>query len=155
MDPFEQVWETSRHNSWSWGYPTALVLGVVVLIALSLIRKAALRRPLKAVAILAFAFVATEFSAREIHEKWRLRGEWADAHKDQMTDAGWDALTVDGANRALGPLLHGVQAALLLVAVAFVLGVIRRAAFPAASSKADPDAPESDIAKPSPLSSST
>jgi heme/copper-type cytochrome/quinol oxidase subunit 4 len=76
MDPFEQVWETSRHNSWSWGYPTALVLGVVVLIALSLIRKAALRRPLKAVAILAFAFVATEFSAREIHEKmatsWRM-----------------------------------------------------------------------------------
>lgn len=128
MDAFEQVWETSRHNSWSWGYPTALLLGIFVLIVFSFIRKSALRRPLKVVAILAYAFVATDFSAREIQEKWRLRGEWADTHKDQMTDAGWNALTVDGANLTLGPLIYGFQATVLLVAIAFVLFVIRKTA---------------------------
>ena len=146
MDPFEQIWETSRHNSWSWGYPTALVLGVIALIGLSLIRKLALRRALKVIAILVFTLVATEFSALEIQETWRLRGEWAATHKEQMTDAGWNALTVDGANRTLGPLLYGAQAALLFVAAAFVLMLIRRTAFRAVSSTAQADTCESDVA---------
>ncbi len=153
MDAFEQVWETSRHNSWSWGYPTALLLGVCALIVFSFIRNSVLRRVLKAIAIVAFAFVATEFSAREIQEKWRLRGEWADTHRDQMTDAGWAALTADGANLTLGPLIYGVQAMAIFVAVAFILSVIRQIACRALTSNANADTIHSDIAKPMPTSS--
>ncbi len=100
---------------------------------------------------MAFAFVATDFSAREIQEKWRLRGEWADSHKDQMSDADWNTLTMDGANLTLGPLIYGFQATVLLVAIAFVLFVIRKTACHFASSKANTDKTESDIAKPLPM----
>lgn len=153
MDAFEQVWETSRNNSWSWGYPTAIWLGAVVLIVFSFIRKSALRRPLKVVAILAFSVVATDFSAREIQEKWHLRGEWADTHKDQMTDAGWDALTADGANLTLGPLIYGFQAMAIFAAIAFVIVFIRQVTCRAVSSKANADTTDPDIAKTIPTSS--
>ena len=154
MEPFEQIWETSRHNSWSWGYPTSLLLGVIVLSVLALVRKTALRRLLAVVAILAFTLVAAELSAREIREKWRLRREWADSHKDQMTDAAWSALTVDGANLTLGPLLYGAQAAVLFVAAALMLAGIRRSAFPVASTRARSAASERDDSKPVPVASS-
>ena len=58
------------------------------------------------------ASLAADFSAREIQEKWRIRGEWAETHKDRMTDAGWDALMTDGANLVLGPLIYEFQAIL-------------------------------------------
>jgi hypothetical protein len=128
MEAFEQVWETSRNNAWSWGYPTAIGLGVALLIALSFVHNSAVRRTSKVIAIVALAFVAAEFSSREVQEKWRLRVAWADAHEDHMKESDWNTLTVDGANRTLGPLIYGFQAMAMFIGVALVLSVIRKTA---------------------------
>ena len=106
-------------------YPTAIWCGGGILVALSVITNRWLRRIGKLAAIFGFALLATEFSAQEIQEKWRLRREWADLHPTQMTEDGFSALTVDGANLTLGPLIFGFQAFLLFVAIAVVLSVLR------------------------------
>ncbi|QDV62289.1 hypothetical protein [Crateriforma conspicua] len=127
MDPFNQIWESSRTNDYSWGYPAVVWAGVGVLIALSLIRHNVLRRILKVIAIGGLVMTATQWSSSEIEEKWRIRAEWADTHPAEMTEQGYEALTVDGANRTLGPLIYGFQAGLIFVGVAAVLFVIRLA----------------------------
>ena len=129
MDPFGQVWESSRTNAFSWGYAATLYAGVGVLIVLSVIQRYAFRRTLKAIAIFGLAIIATQWSASEIEEKWRIRREWADAHPAEMTQEGYMGLTVDGANRSLGPLIYGFQAFLLFCVVAIALFVIRAMMF--------------------------
>lgn len=125
METFEQIWETSRTNSLSWMYPTALWVGVGVLITLGFIKRPWLRRTGKLIAIAGFVFFATEFSAQEIQEKWRLRREWADRNPTQMTEDGLSALVADGANLTLGPLKNGFQAFLLFAAVTIALAILR------------------------------
>jgi hypothetical protein len=125
METFDQIWESSRTNAWSWVYPTVLWAGVGLLIALSLFRTGWIRRASKTIAILALTVVATEYARLEIQEKWRIRGEWADAHQTLMTPSDQEALTVDGANLTLGPLIHGVQAFALFVVVAVALSAVR------------------------------
>jgi len=49
METFEQIWETSRTNSWSWAYPLVMWTGIGALIALSLLRNRWLRRSAKVV----------------------------------------------------------------------------------------------------------
>lgn len=83
-----------------------------------------MRRIGKLVAAFGFAILATRFSAQEIHEKWRLRHEWADLHPAEMTEDGWQALTVDSANLTLGPLISGFQALLVFVGIAVFLSVL-------------------------------
>ena len=107
METFDQIWESSRTNAWSWVYPTVLWAGVGLLIALSLVRAGWIRRAAKITAIIGLSVVATEYAHRDIQEKWRIRGEWADAHPTLMTPADQEALTVDGANLTLGPLIYG------------------------------------------------
>jgi hypothetical protein len=46
-----------------------------------------------------------------------------------MTEDGYMGLTVDGANRAMGPLIYGFQAFLLFCIVAVSLFVIRAMMF--------------------------
>ncbi|TWU27998.1 hypothetical protein [Novipirellula artificiosorum] len=125
MDPFEQIWESSRINDYSWGYPAVVWAGVGVLVALSLIRHNAFRRILKVVAIFGLAMMATQWSASEIQEKWRIRREWADTHPAEMTEQGYEALTVDGANLTLGPLIYGFRSGLIFIGVAAALFVFR------------------------------
>lgn len=125
MDPFEQIWDSSRTNDYSWGYPAVVWAGVGMLVVLSLIRHAVLRRILKVVAIVGLTMMATQWSSAEIEEKWRIRGEWADTHPAEMTEQGYEALTVDGANRLLGPVIYGFRAGLIFIAVATILLVVR------------------------------
>jgi hypothetical protein len=152
MNAFEQAWESSRHNAWSWGYPTTLALAVAVVIALSFVRRSVLRRTLKVIAILSFSFIATDFSDREIREKWRLRSQWADTHTDQMREADWDALTVDGANLQLGPIIYGLQATVVLVGIAFVCFLVRMGLFQLRTSKQIRDASDVKVGEPYPMS---
>jgi hypothetical protein len=125
MESFQQIWESSRTNAWSWGYPTVLWTGVGLLIVLSLVRTEWMRLGAKTVVIVALAVVATKFFWWEIQEKWRIRGEWAQAHSALMTPADREALTCDGANLTLGPLIFGFQAFMLFVAAAAALSVVR------------------------------
>ena len=142
MDAFDQIWETSRTNDYSWGYPVVVWAGVGVIVLLSLIRHNVLRRILKVVAIGGLAMTATQWSSSEIEEKWRLRAEWADTHPAEMTEQGYEALTIDGANRLLGPLIYGVQAGLIFVGVAAFLFVIRVAIRKRPSKTSDEAPPE-------------
>lgn len=123
---FEEIWETSRRNSFSWGYPATILCGGIILALLSLIPGSSVRRILKVVTILGFGLIALDFSAREIAEKWRLRHEWADDHGEQMTEAQRESLYADGANLTLGPLIDGVRAFGSLIGVAAVLFFTRR-----------------------------
>jgi hypothetical protein len=125
MSSFEQIWESSRTNTLSWLYPTALWYGAAVIVALYLMKDVWLRRIGKLVAIAVFSVAATEFSVQNIQEKWRIRREWAESHPERMTGDGLEALSVDGANLLLGPLLQGCQAFLLFVGVAIVLSILR------------------------------
>ena len=144
MEPFEQIWESSRTNDYSWGYPAVVWAGVGVLIVLSLIRHNVLRRILKVVAIGGLVMTATQWSSSEIEEKWRIRAEWADTHPAEMTEQGYEALTVDGANRAFGPLIYGFQAGLIFIGVAASLFVIRFAIRKRLSDPPDNAKPESE-----------
>ncbi len=125
MDPFEQIWESSRTNSLSWMYSTVLYSGVAVIVALSFIKNQWLRLIGTLAVIAVFPALATGFASQEIQEKWRIRRDWADSHPGQMTQDGLEALTVDGANLTLGPLIYGVQAFLLFAAVAVALMIFR------------------------------
>lgn len=125
METLEQIWESSRTNASSWGYSTVLWTGVVLLMALSLVRTEWMRRGAQIVVIVALTVVATKFSWLEIQEKWRIRGEWAQAHSTLMTPADREALTCDGANLTLGPLIYGFQALMLFVVVAVALFLVR------------------------------
>lgn len=126
MESFEQIWESSRTHSLSWMYPTALWCGAGTLVVLCAIGNRWLRRFAKLVVIAIFSVMAVEFASHEIQEKWRLRREWAELYPERMTEEGYDALTVDGANMTLGPLIHGIQAFLLLAAVAALPWVLRK-----------------------------
>lgn len=128
MESFEQIWESSRTNSLSWMYPTALWCGAGALVVLGAIGNRWLRRFAKLVVIAISSVLAVGFASQEIQEKWRLRREWAELHPERMTEEGYDALTVDGANMTLGPLIHGIQAFLLLAAVAALLCGLRKLA---------------------------
>lgn len=137
METFEQIWQSSRVNSFTWMYQAALWCGCFVLVALGYIRNPRLRRSGKLAAIAIFSLLATESSAREIFEKWRLRREWADLHPQQMTEDASHALTVDGANLTLGPLIFGFKAFLLFLGMALVLSLLRAAK---AKPQSQPDA---------------
>lgn len=127
MDTFEQIWESSRTNRFSWAYPAVIWGGFAILIVLSLLRQRVLRRCAKLVAIFGLTAIAIEGAGREISEKWRLRREWAGANASQMTPEGENALTVDGANLTLGPLIYGFQAFIVLCVAALVISLIRSA----------------------------
>lgn len=125
MDSFEQIWESTRTNSLSWMYPWTLYCGVATIIALSIVSNAWLRRTAKLSVIAVFSALATHFSAQDIQAKWRIRRSWADSHPGQMTQDKLEALTVDGANLTLGPLIYGLQAFVLFTAVAVGLTILR------------------------------
>ncbi|MBB3209869.1 hypothetical protein FHS27_005714 [Rhodopirellula rubra] len=125
METFEQVWETSRVNGYSWVYPCVVWSGIAILILLSLIRRTVLRRIAKLIAIIGLTIFATHSSAVEIQEKWRIRGQWADLHSDQMSESDMNALMADGANLVIGPFFNGFVAMLNFSVVALSLLVIR------------------------------
>ena len=124
-DAFIQVWDESRTNAWTWAYPLFLKGAVVVLVLLSLIRHALLRRAIKLVSRIAFTIAATYLAGLDIQEKWSIRHAWADANLDKMTDEDWQALTAD-TNYTLGPIFHGFQAAGYFWLVLLILFCIRQ-----------------------------
>jgi hypothetical protein len=148
VSPFEQIWESSRTNSWSWGYPTVLTISIVILIALSLVPQPTLRHVAKVLVILACGFATIKLSAREIEEKWSIRWDWAQRHENTLSDAEREALTADGANRALGPFLIGMQTVVWLTALCGVLYVIRKIVNWFGSRRSILDVP--DVESPSP-----
>lgn len=123
---FEEVWEMSRSNSFTWGYPAAILCGGIVLVLFSRIPRSVVRRTLKVATILGFGYIAFDFSAREIAEKWSLRHEWGIANREHMTKAQQDSLFADGANRTLGPLIYGFEATAFLAGIALIQSVARR-----------------------------
>lgn len=137
MQTFEQIWESSRTNAWSWGYPTVVICGVLLLIGLSCIRSATWRRSLKVLIAIVLTILATDFAGREIIEKWQLRRNWAAAHREQLTPRQQDALITDGANLTLGPVFSGAQAAFIFLGTGVVLYILRLIALRISASEAE------------------
>ncbi|MCA9260153.1 MAG: hypothetical protein KDA61_13165, partial [Planctomycetales bacterium] len=109
----------------SWRYPASLGCGVVALLLAGWISRDAIRRMVVTLVVLAGTLAATEYAGEEIFEKWRLRRVWAETHPDLMTPAGNDALYADGANLAMGPLIKGGQAFVVLVGAAAAMAAVR------------------------------
>lgn len=124
METFEQIWESSRHNAYSWMYPTVMSCGMASLVALSVIRHRYVRRIGKLLVIAAFSLLATTAAEVEISEKWIIRRRWAEMHPERMTSDGSMALQAD-TNLTLGPLIVGAQTLVLFVAVAMLLRFFR------------------------------
>ena len=107
MTPFEQMWETSRHNMWS-GYTTSVLsCGIAGILLTALIPNRWIRRCGYLFVTLATAWIATEFASLEIEEKWRIRYAYTEKHRDVLSEDERFAVTVDGANRLVGPLIYG------------------------------------------------
>ena len=105
----DAIWESSRHNDWSYTLPLVLNIGTAVLILLAFFPLKWLRWVLNVFAVLAMGYFAIEYSSMEIEEKWRIRNEWILTNQDSLTEKERSAGTVDAANRVLGPILIGGQ----------------------------------------------
>lgn len=126
MDPFDAMWEAARHNAWSGYVPLTLNITTAVLVAVAFIRIGWLRWLLNLVVVLACVAFAIEYSSREIEEKWRLRYEYVEQHRDALTERQQAAGIADGANRTLGPILIGGFGAVARCSMVLViLGVAR------------------------------
>ncbi|WP_157606020.1 hypothetical protein [Schlesneria paludicola] len=121
MGSFEQIWESSRHNCWSFAYPLVMLCGIAVLVGVSFIRHTLRRRVANILAVIFLSFVAAEVSSWETTEKWRIRSDWASKNTAQMTEIHRAALIADGANLALGPVVSGMQAFLIFCGVLVVI----------------------------------
>ena len=104
---FEQIWESSRHNDYSWMLPSVLCVGTLVLILLNWIRKPAARRVLKVLLAITFTYLAVQASSAAIFEKWRIRYEWGKQNRSSVTEQEDTALCADGANLLMGPFIYG------------------------------------------------
>lgn len=125
-DGLDAIWESSCHNDWSYALPLVLNIGTVVLIALALVPIKSLRWTLNVFAVLVMGYFAIEYSSKEIEEKWRIRNEWVQTNQDSFTEKEQSAVTVDGANRVLGPILIGGQSTVFRAGIVFaVLAMIR------------------------------
>lgn len=127
----ESIWETSRTNDWSFALPLILNIGTAVLVAIAFVPVKGLRWMLSAIAIVAMGCFATEYASMEIEEKWRIRSEWVRDHEDSLTENEMSAVSADGANRVLGPLLIGgfsvvTRAAIVLTGLALARLVVSR-----------------------------
>ena len=134
FESLDAIWESSRHNSWSFALPLILNIGTAILIVIAFVQPTWLRWTLNVFAVLAMGYFAIEYSSMEIEEKWRIRSEWGKANHDSLTESDRFAVTVDGANRVLGPILVGgksaaIRAGLVLLGLAvsrFVLVRLRK-----------------------------
>lgn len=114
------IWESSRHNDWSYALPLVLNIGTAVLIMFAFVPLKWLRWVLNVFAVLAMGYFAIEYSSMEIEEKWRIRSEWIKTNIDSLTDKERSAGTVDGANRVLGPILIGGQSAVFRAGIVLI-----------------------------------
>jgi hypothetical protein len=126
LENLDAVWETSRHNAWSYGLPLVLNIGTAIFIVLAFVPQKWLRWTLNLIALFAIGFFAVDYSSKEIEEKWRIRNEWIQSNHDSLTNKEHYAGTIDGSNRVLGPILIGGQSVVLrTVLVLTALGIVR------------------------------
>ena len=126
MNEFNQIYEQSRTNDWSGLYYVTLGLSAVLLLGLSFIPNALMRRFLKVVSIISCSWLAMHFAALEIDEKWRIRIEWAEANPDKVTEVDRFAIADRRAlNAPFGPMLAGIGAFLALVLTSFLFFLVR------------------------------
>jgi hypothetical protein len=126
MNEFNQIYEQSRTNDWSGLYYVTLGFSAVLLLGLSFIPNALMRRFLKVVSIISCSWLAMHFAACETDEKWRIRIEWAEANPDKVTEGDRFAMADRRAiNAPFGPMLAGIGAFLALVLASFLLFVVR------------------------------
>lgn len=119
-----EIWELSRTNQYTWILPCVLFAGAIAILLSSIIKNNIARRIVKLVFVLVFTYVALEASSMAIREKWRIRHEWGRQNEASLTDRERGALTADGANLTMGPLIYGGGYSLLIFGVALIVSSI-------------------------------
>ncbi len=130
MSPFDQMWEASRHNLWSSHVPWVLQLGSMGLVLFAWLPHPWLRRLAYLSITFTTVWAATQYSSLETEEKWRIRYQYAEVHEAELTEQELNAVTVDGANRLLGPLGDGAfpafnRCVFVLIAILLVKLILR------------------------------
>lgn len=126
METFETIWSSSRQNEWTNIYLYVIAAGVSVLIALSFIKHVAIRRTLKILAVLGFAYGTGEASFQAINTKWQIRHEWTEKNWDDLTEDQQMASISDGANLVFGPINEIVFALTCFTITILILIFMRR-----------------------------
>ena len=123
-----EIWESSRSNQYSWILPVILIGGFAWFLILTKVKFIAVRRVTKIISFLILIYVAMIASSMQISEKWRIRHEWGHANESTITDRERRALTADGANLVMGPMIYGGGGGFLVFSIALIISsfVIRK-----------------------------
>jgi hypothetical protein len=124
---FNEVWESSRWNEFSWCLPAVLVGAVFISLWACRIKSDGSRRFMKILLLAALPIFATLASSAEIERKWQLRWEFSRQNRESLTEDQRMAATVDGANRVMGPVLMGGFPGFLIPFIIFIAIGGRRA----------------------------
>ena len=89
-------------------------------------KSAGSRRFTKLLFLVALPIFATLTSSVEIERKWQLRREFTEENRESLTEDQAMAVTVDGANRLMGPVLEGGVPGFLIPFVIFIVAGGRR-----------------------------
>lgn len=103
METFDQVWESSRYNVWTWVCYGICIAGIVGVFKIC-------RPPisgvkvLKTVALIGMtSFAAFLVSGARTARKWEIRQNWVVTNMDLVTEEERSAAFADGANLIVGP----------------------------------------------------
>jgi hypothetical protein len=124
---FNEVWESSRWNEFSWCLPAVLVGAVLISLWACRMKSAGSRRFTKILLLAALPIFATLASSVEIERKWQLRWEFSKLNWESFTEDQERAAIADGANRVMGPVIMGGFPGFLIPFVIFVVAGGRRA----------------------------
>ena len=123
---FNEVWESSRWNAFSWCLPAVLVGAVFISLWACRMKSAGSRRFTKLLFLVALPMFATLASSLEIERKWQLRQEFAEENGESFTEDQQMASVADGANRTMGPVIMGGFPGFLIPFVIFIVAGDRR-----------------------------
>ena len=124
---FNEVWDSSRWNQFSWCLPTVLVGAVLISLWACRMRSAGSRWFAKILLLAALPILATLASSLEIERKWQLRWEFSKQNWELFTEDQERAAIADGANRTMGPVIMGGFPGFLIPFVIFIVVGGRRA----------------------------
>ena len=122
----EQIWESSRYNTYTLIHSIFIILVICLLVYLNNIDNVSKRRFYKNLSLFGLTFISLFTSGMHIGEKWNIRGAWAKEHWAQLNDIEKSAITADGANLLFGPLFHSFICFIIFSSVLLILKLCRR-----------------------------
>lgn len=123
---FNEVWQSSRWNAFSWCLPVVLVGAVLISLWVCRMRSSQSRWLTSILLLIALPIVSTVASSLEIERKWKLRWEFTQQNWESLTEDQATAAIADGANRTIGPVVMGGFPGFLIPFIIFIVAGERR-----------------------------